>query len=65
MAEAYECDRCGKLYKGYDIFALAYQCKKQAIKIYGYEKENDCWPHVWDLCPVCRIEIINMLERKD
>lgn len=65
MAEAYECDRCGKLYKGYDTFAPAYRCKKLGIRIMGYERENDCWPEIWDLCPDCMKKIINMLERKE
>lgn len=65
MANAYECDRCGKLYKWYDTFTPAYQYKKQGIRVMSYERETDCWPKVLDLCPVCMKEIINMLERKD
>ena len=65
MANAYECDRCGKLYKAYDTFAPVYRCKDHGIRIMSYEKENDCWPKTLDLCQICMREIINALERKD
>lgn len=65
MAEAYERDRCGKLYKGYDTFAPAYQYKNHRIRIMSYEKETDCWPKTLDLCPICMREIINTLSKTD
>lgn len=61
MAEAYECDRCGNLYKKYDDFAPPYRYKDHVIKIMSYENENDCWPKALDLCPICMREIINTL----
>lgn len=62
MANAYECDRCGKLYKEYDDFAPFFQYKGHGIRIMSYEKETDCWPNKIDLCPVCMKEMINALE---
>lgn len=65
MAEAYECDRCGKFYKSYDDLAPLYQYKGFGIKIVMLEKASDYWPKKMDLCPICMREMINTLERKD
>lgn len=65
MANAYECDRCGKLYKEYDTFAPAYQYKRHGIRIMSYERKTEFLPKELDLCPICMREIINTLDRKD
>lgn len=65
MAEAYECDRCGGLYKSYDDLAPLYQYKSFGIRIMMLEKVSDNWPKKMDLCPNCMREIIIALKRKD